>query len=450
MRIYNTYTNKIEKFVPIEENKVKMYVCGPTVYNYIHIGNTRPIVVFDVLARFLKSKNYDVIYVQNFTDIDDKIINKANENNTTVEDISNKYIAAFLEDVSKLNLTNGIIRPKVTDNIEPIKQMIRQLLNDNYAYISGNDIIFDVSKFSNYGKLSNQKLDELKSGIRIDIDDKKKSPLDFVLWKGKKEGEPYYNFEFSDGRPGWHIECSSMIKQYLGDNIDIHAGGKDLIFPHHENEIAQSVCSTKEKSNFVNYWLHNGYITVNKEKMSKSLGNFMLLRDILKEYDGNVIRLFILTSHYRKDMDFSNLELDNAKKTLENISKNILRFKSDKTSINTNLEELIDEFKTKFDNSLSDDLNTPMALSEIFTYIKKVNKIYNEIDNFNLAYDVFKYSLEEILGIKIIENNSSNEQLISLIKEIRNKLREQKNYQLADEIRDKLKELGIDINDRKI
>lgn len=241
-----------------------------------------------------------------------------------------------------------------------------------------------------------------------------------------------------------------MIKQYLGDNIDIHAGGKDLIFPHHENEIAQSVCSTKEKSNFVNYWLHNGYITVNKEKMSKSLGNFMLLRDILKIYDGNVIRLFILTSHYRKDMDFSNLELDNAKKTLENISKNILRFKSDKTSINTNLEELIDEFKTKFDNSLSDDLNTPMALSEIFTYIKKVNKIYNEIDNFNLAYDVFKYSLEEILGIKIIENNSSNEQLISLIKEIRNKLREQKNYQLADEIRDKLKELGIDINDRKI
>lgn len=247
MRIYNTYTNKIEKFVPIEENKVKMYVCGPTVYNYIHIGNTRPIVVFDVLARFLKSKNYDVIYVQNFTDIDDKIINKANENNTTVEDISNKYIAAFLEDVSKLNLTDGIIRPKVTDNIEPIKQMIRQLLNDNYAYISGNDIIFDVSKFSNYGKLSNQKLDELKSGIRIDIDDKKKSPLDFVLWKGKKEGEPYYNFELSDGRPGWHIECSSMIKQYLGDNIDIHAGGKDLIFPHHENEIAQSVCSTKEK-----------------------------------------------------------------------------------------------------------------------------------------------------------------------------------------------------------
>ena len=320
MKLYNTLTNKLEDFVPIEQNKVKMYVCGPTVYNYIHIGNARPIIVFDVLARIFKYKGYTLQYVQNFTDIDDKIIKKANEEGKTCDEISEKYIEAFLEDIKEMNVIPEIIRPRVTENLDEIKQLINNLLKKGYAYKKGEDVIFSINKYKDYGKLSNQDLNSLTNGVRIEVDEKKDNPNDFVLWKGRKANEPYYESDFGLGRPGWHIECSAMIHKYLGNNIDIHAGGQDLIFPHHENERAQSNCGYDVNNEFVNYWLHNSYITINSEKMSKSLGNFKLLRDILKSYNGNVIRHFILTCHYRKNLNFSTEDLEVSKK---NFRKNI-------------------------------------------------------------------------------------------------------------------------------
>lgn len=313
MKIYNSLNNKIESFKTIEKNKVKMYVCGPTVYNYIHIGNARPIIVFDSLARFLKKIGYDVKFVQNFTDIDDKIINKSLEENIDISKLTEKYIEAFLNDISQLNVLNDVIRPKVSDNILEIIDMIQNLINKGYAYELNGNVFFRVKKYLEYGKISNQNIDNLEHGIRIESDEKKESPLDFVLWKKRKEHEPYWESPFSKGRPGWHIECSALIKKYLGDKIDIHGGGIDLIFPHHENENAQSVCSCNN-DNLANFWLHNGHLEINGEKMSKSLNNFMLLRDILKEYDGNIIRFFMLSTHYRKPIDFSKEGLDSSKK----------------------------------------------------------------------------------------------------------------------------------------
>lgn len=452
MRLYNTLTNKIEEFKTLETGKVKMYVCGPTVYNYIHIGNTRPIVVFDVLARLLKSKGYEVNYVQNFTDIDDKIIKKAIEENVSCDEITEKYIQAFMEDTAKLNLFEHITRPKVTENIKQIIDMIEKLLEYGYAYKKGNDIVFSIEKYKDYGKLSKQKLDKLENGVRIEVDKEKENPFDFVLWKAKKNGEIYYKSPFGDGRPGWHIECSAMIKRYLGDNIDIHAGGQDLIFPHHENEIAQSICSTNEKTSFVNYWLHNAYITMDSEKMSKSLGNFKLLRDILKEFDGNVIRYFILTSHYRKGLNFSYDEIKNSKKTLENISKSANKFKKLNSGIKIKeLDEAILNFKTDFFASLEEDLNTPKALASISIFIKSVNQLiasYNDIDCTD-AYNSIIDTLETILGIKLFdENEKDSNEILNILLNIREKLRAEKNYKLADEIRSELKKLNIEVNDR--
>ena len=297
IRVYNTMSGQLEEFKTVEEGKVKMYVCGPTVYNYIHIGNARPIIFFDTVRRYLEYRGYDVKYVSNFTDVDDKIINKANEEGVTIDEIVKRYIAAFLEDTAKLNLKEeGMIRPKATENIGEMIKMIKELESKGYAYAVDGDVYFEVEKYEDYAALSHHNIEDLKSGARIDIDTRKKSPVDFALWKSAKEGEPFWNSPWGKGRPGWHIECSAMSKKYLGDTFDIHGGGQDLIFPHHENEIAQSKCS--HGGEYGRYWMHNGYLNIRGEKMSKSKGNFFTLRDILKDYDGNMIRFFMLSSQH--------------------------------------------------------------------------------------------------------------------------------------------------------
>ncbi len=459
MRIYNTLTNSIEELKTIEEKKLKLYVCGPTVYNYIHIGNVRPLVVFDILARYFEYKDFEVNYVQNFTDIDDKIIKRANEEGITEEEVTKKYIEAFHEDTSKLNLLKNINRPKVTENIPEIIDIIQKLIDNGYAYSINGDVFFDVLKYEKYGQLSNQKLDELELGSRVEIMESKKNPMDFVLWKNKKEGEPYWESPWGNGRPGWHIECSAMAHKYLGESFDIHGGGQNLIFPHHENEIAQSRCAYNGE--FAKYWMHNGYVQLNGEKMSKSTGNFFLLREIEEKFSGAVIRLFIASNHYRKPMNFSFEEMENTKKTLENITNSMLRISSNQAEeeIVTDHEfiDMITKFDEKFEYAMEDDLNTPMALATIFDQIRETNKY---IDNngkslgVKTSYISLKKKLIDVIGIEIEYENKSatndlTEKLIELLLKLRKEARETKNFPLSDKIRDELKAIGIEIKDNK-
>ncbi len=459
MKIYNTLTNSIEELKTIEENKLKLYVCGPTVYNYIHIGNTRPLVVFDILARYFEYKGFKVEYIQNFTDIDDKIIKKANEEGVTSQDITKKYIEAFFEDTKGLNLINTIKRPKVTENIPEIIDIIQRLINNGCAYVINGDVFFEISKYKKYGELSNQKIDELEVGSRVEIMEEKKNPMDFVLWKNKKEGEPYWNSPWGDGRPGWHIECSAMAHKYLGEEFDIHGGGQDLIFPHHENEIAQSKCAYS--GGFAKYWMHNGYVQLNGEKMSKSTGNFFLLREIEEKFNGSVIRLFIAMNHYRKPMNFSFEEMENTKKTFDNIINSMKRISMSQSDEKIDSDEefinLISKLDEKFDFSMDDDLNTPMALSTIFDQIRETNKyIDNHGKSFGIkvSYNSLKKKLVDVIGINIeneIKNNIGDlaKDLINLLIELRKDARENKNFYLSDKIRDELKKLGIEIKDNK-
>ena len=459
MRIYNTLTNSIEELKTIEEKKLKLYVCGPTVYNYIHIGNVRPLVVFDILARYFEYKDFEVNYVQNFTDIDDKIIKRANEEGITEEEVTKKYIEAFHEDTSKLNLLKNINRPKVTENIPEIIDIIQKLIDKGYAYSINGDVFFDVLKYEKYGQLSNQKLDELELGSRVEIMEAKKNPMDFALWKNKKEGEPYWESPWGNGRPGWHIECSAMAHKYLGESFDIHGGGQDLIFPHHENEIAQSRCAYNGE--FAKYWMHNGYVQLNGEKMSKSTGNFFLLREIEEKFSGAVIRLFIASNHYRKPMNFSFEEMENTKKTLENITNSMLRISSNQAEqeIVTDHEfiDMITKFDEKFEYAMEDDLNTPMALATIFDQIRETNKY---IDNngkslgVKASYTSLKKKLIDVIGIEIEYDNKGatndlTEKLIELLLKLRKEARETKNFPLSDKIRDELKAIGIEIKDNK-
>ena len=453
MKIYNSLTNSLENFNSIEKNKVGIYVCGPTVYNYIHIGNSRPIIVFDVLARYLKSIGYEVKFVQNFTDIDDKIIKKSIEEKVPFKDITEKYISAFLEDISKLNIIEGILRPRVSENIPEIIQMIENLIDNSYAYILNGDVLFDVHKYRDYGKLSNRTISNKEN---VEETETKKNVEDFALWKKKKEGEPYWDSPWSKGRPGWHIECSAMSEKYLGKNFDIHCGGLDLIFPHHENEIAQSICSHCEKTTFANYWMHNGFVEINGEKMSKSLGNFITLHDILKKYEGNILRFFMLTSHYRKPINFSYENIEKAKKTLSSIEDTLYRYESISNTQNSNKEilKLIDKFNDKFEESLDEDLNTPAAISSIHDHIKDINKLilnngYIELKN---VVDNLRDKLVNILGVElnIVKNNKIEEQLIDLLYRIREDARSNKNYELSDFIRDELFKIGIKTSDRKV
>ena len=475
MKLYNTMTNKIEEFKTIEENKVKMYVCGPTVYNYIHLGNARPIVVFDTLARYFKYKGMEVDYVQNFTDVDDKIINKSIEEGISASEVSEKYIKCFFEDINRLNILESVKRPKVTENMAEIIEIIQKLIDNGFAYEKDGDVYFEVKKYKDYGKLSNQKIEELELGARIDVSEIKKNPMDFALWKKKKkEGEPFWESPWGQGRPGWHIECSAMAKQYLGDTFDIHGGGQDLVFPHHENEIAQSKCAYH--GNFANYWLHNGFIQINGDKMSKSLGNFFLLREILEKFSGNVVRLFILSTHYRKPINFSFENMEDTKKALQNIVKSMNKFeaiigkyKNEKTADIKNLDfsQKIDEFDKKFEDAMDEDMNTPQALATIFDQIRETNKfisvnkdelstIYAEIEK---SYESLKRKIGNVFGIEIEMENSAKEEdgenmeltkkLIELLIKLRSEARSEKNFKLSDEIRDELKVLGVEIKDNR-
>ena len=480
MRFYNTMSNKIEEFETIENGKVKMYVCGPTVYNYIHLGNARPIIVFDTLARYFKYRGYDVTYIQNFTDVDDKIIKRANEEGISVKEVTEKYIKGFFEDIEPLNISDDIIRPKVTENIPEIIEIIKKLIDEGFAYEKDGNVFFEVKKFEEYGSLSNQKIDELEIGARVDIMEEKNNPLDFALWKRKKEGEPYWDSPWGQGRPGWHIECSAMAKKYLGDTFDIHGGGQDLVFPHHENEIAQSRCAYH--GNFANYWLHNGFIQVNGDKMSKSLGNFFLLREILGKFPGNVVRLFILGTHYRKPINFSMDNMEDSRKTLKNIVTSMNNFSeiiekfsgkgshegevSDNTGNNSinEFKEKVNELDKKFMEAMDEDMNTPQALAVIFDQIKETKKISvnvssgEEAEALNYSYNSLGKKLEEVLGIKLVleeenKNFKNNDKLtgnlIELLIKLRADARKEKNFKLSDEIRDNLKELGIEIQDNK-
>ena len=474
MKLYNTITNKIEEFKTIEENKVKMYVCGPTVYNYIHLGNARPIVVFDTLARYFEHKGMEVEFVQNFTDVDDKIINKSMEEGTSASEVSEKYIKYFFEDISKLNILESVKRPKVTENMAEIIEIIQKLIDNGFAYEKNGDVYFEVKKYKDYGKLSNQKIEELELGARIDVSEIKKNPVDFALWKKKKDGEPFWESPWGQGRPGWHIECSAMAKKYLGDTFDIHGGGQDLVFPHHENEIAQSKCAYH--GNFANYWLHNGFIQINGDKMSKSLGNFFLLREILEKFSGNVVRLFILSTHYRKPINFSFENMEDTKKALQNIVKSMNKFenivekyKNEKIENvkNSEFSQKIEEFDKKFEEAMNEDMNTPQALATIFDQIRETNKfistndtdfstIYYEIKK---SYDSLKTKIENVFGIAIEVENAVKEEegenmeltkkLIELLIKLRSEARSEKNFKLSDEIRDELKALGVEIKDNK-
>lgn len=456
MKIYNSYTNELEEFKPIKPNNLSIYVCGPTVYNYIHIGNARPIILFDVLARYFKSLGYKINFVQNFTDIDDKIINRSNELNIKFNELSEKYINAFLEDISHLNILEDVKRPKVSENMPEIIEMIQNLIDEGYAYESMGDVFFEVSKYSEYGKLSNQKIQDLEIGARVEENINKKNPIDFALWKKMKDGEPYWDSPWSKGRPGWHIECSVMSKKYLGNNFDIHGGGIDLLFPHHENEIAQSRCSCHGENKFANYWMHNGFLEINGEKMSKSLGNYKLLRDILEKYDGSIIRLFMLSTHYRKPINFTLEGLDAAKRTISSIYDTLERYAKLEKNSNSNIEarNAIIEFEEKFKDAIEDDLNTPLAIAAIHEFIKKINKLIT-IDSFKEIDDVvekIKYYLEEVLGVKMKtnENNKLEEKLIELLNNIREDARKNRNFELSDLIRDELAKLGIKSIDGKV
>ena len=466
IKIYNTMTRKVEEFVPLKEKEVSMYVCGPTVYNYIHIGNARPAIVFDTVRRYFEYRGYKVKYVQNFTDVDDKIIKRANEEGVTSKEIARKYIEAYFEDTKKVNLKEeGMIRPRATEYIEEMQEIIKKLISEGYAYEVNGDVYFEVEKDKDdYGCLSHQDIGNLKAGARIEVNDIKKSPLDFALWKNAKPGEPSWDSPWGKGRPGWHIECSAMSSKLLGDVFDIHGGGQDLIFPHHENEIAQSRCSSHQE--YARYWMHNGYINVNGEKMSKSLGNFFLLREVLEHFEGRVIRFFVLGAHYRKPIDFSNNELEQAKSGLERIDNAVerLREKIKSGAVSggddlSGLKDLLKETEERFIQAMDDDFNTAQGIGVIFELIKEINK-YTEVEKISeeglkalqMAYDYIENIMENVFGVTLkSQENIGNltADLVEFLLEIRRKARAEKNWALSDEIRDRLGEMGIKIKDGK-
>ena len=460
MKFYNTLTKKKEEFVPIEEGKVRMYVCGPTVYNLIHIGNARPMIVFDTLRRYMEYKGYEVRYVSNFTDVDDKIIAAANEEGVDSEVISTRYIAECKKDMEEMNIMPATVHPQATKEIKGMLKMIKTLIEKGYAYNVNGTVYFRTRKFDEYGKLSHKNLDDLRSGnrdIKVTGEDQKEDPLDFVLWKPKKEGEPSWPSPWSDGRPGWHIECSVMAGKYLGDEIDIHGGGEDLIFPHHENEIAQSECCNGVP--FARYWLHNAFLKVDGEKMSKSLGNFFTVRDICKEYSGQVLRFFTLTAHYRSPLNFSREIMEASANSLERILNAADKLRS--AVENASLQDLTDEeknkltemktFREKFEASMEDDINTADAISAVFELVKFANIEVNENSSRAFAKAVLE-ELDSLCGILGLITERKAEVLDSEIEDLiaqRQAARKEKNFARADEIRAQLLEMGIILEDTR-
>ena len=458
MKLYNTLSRKKEEFKPIEEGKVKMYVCGPTVYNFIHIGNARPFIIFDTLRRYLEYRGYDVTFVQNFTDVDDKIIKRGHEENITPEEVANKYINEYFVDADGLGIKRASVHPRVTDNIEQIIAFVKELEDKGYAYAVNGDVYFDTKKFKDYGKLSGIKQEELEAGARIEVNDQKRHPMDFVLWKAKKEGEPGWASPWGEGRPGWHIECSVMSNRYLGETIDIHAGGQDLKFPHHENEIAQS--EARSGKNFSNYWLHNEYINVNNEKMSKSLGNFFTVREIAEIFDLEVVRLFMLSTHYRNPINFSDEILNQSKAGLERLynAKEKALFTinnledSKMTEEEAKLQEELAGFRQKFIDAMDDDVNTADAVSVIFELAKFMNSNVTEKSSKEFAQKVIDEFNELTSVLNIVNKDQKEDILDEEIEQLiaqRTEAKKNKNFQLADEIRQQLLDKGIVLEDTR-
>ena len=457
MKIFNTMTRSKEEFKPLEEGKVKMYVCGPTVYNYIHVGNARPFIIFDTLRRYLEYRGYEVTYVQNFTDVDDKIIKRGHEENIPPEEVAKKYIEEYFVDADGLGIKRATVHPQVTNNIEEIIEFVKELEDKGYAYAVNGDVYFDTQKFKDYGKLSGIKQEELEAGARIEVNDQKRHPMDFVLWKAKKEGEPGWMSPWGEGRPGWHIECSVMSRRYLGDTIDIHAGGQDLKFPHHENEIAQS--EARSGKTFSNYWMHNEYININNEKMSKSKGNFFTVRDISKLYDLEIVRLFMLSTHYRNPINFSDEILNQSKAGLERLynAKERLEFIISKLSDNAEnaeelkLEEELNSFRQRFIEAMDDDLNTADALSIVFELARFMNSNVNENSTKEFAKKVLD-EFNELTSVLNIVNKKQDDMLdeeIEALIQKRTEAKKNRDFKLADEIRDELLEKGIILEDTR-
>lgn len=452
MRLYNTLTQKKEEFVPIEPGKVKMYSCGPTVYNYFHIGNARPFIVFDCLRRYFEYIGYDVEFVQNFTDIDDKMIKKANEEGITVKELAERYIAEYFTDARGLGIKEATHHPRATENIQAIIDLVKKMEDNGYTYTVDGDVYFDVKKFKDYGKLSHQPLENLEAGARIEVGDKKKNPMDFTVWKAKKEGEPFWPSPWSEGRPGWHIECSAMVNRFLGEHIDIHSGGMDLIFPHHENEIAQSECANG--CTFANYWLHNGYINVDNRKMSKSLGNFFTVRDIAQEFDYEVIRFFMLSAHYRNPINFSHDLLKQAETGLERIYTCIsnLQFKMANAQGDKEEAEGLYSFRDRFVIAMDDDVNTADAISVIFDLVKFANTNIDDSYSASAIERVISLikELGGVLGIlsRKTEDDMLDEEIEDLIQQ-RTDAKKNRDFAKADRIRDMLKEKGILLEDTR-
>jgi len=454
MKIYNTQSNKKEEFIPLNEGEVKFYVCGPTVYNFFHIGNARPFVVFDTVRRYLEYKGYKVNFVQNFTDVDDKIIKRAIEEGISSEEVGDKYIKEYFDDADALGVRRATKHPRVTETIPEIIDFVKVLVDKGYAYAKNGNVYYDTKKFKGYGKLSGQSIDDLVSGARIEVNTEKNSPTDFVLWKNQKPGEPGWESPWGMGRPGWHIECSVMSNKYLGDTLDIHAGGQDLIFPHHENEIAQSEAANDKP--YVRYWMHNGYITINNEKMSKSKGNFFTVRDIRKEYDGEVIRFFLLSAHYRNPINFNRDLMEQAKVSLErlyNTKKNLEHLEKHALVIEMSDAEkkILEEMKShklKFVEVMDDDMNTADALAALFEFSKHINSETNEKSSREFVKTVLDtfVELSSVLGFLEKQEDLLDEEIQDLINQ-RQLARKEKNYSLSDEIRDKLSDQGIVLED---
>lgn len=455
MKVYNTLTRKKEEFIPITQGEVKMYVCGPTVYNFFHIGNGRTFIVFDTIRRYFEYRGYKVKFVQNFTDVDDKLIRKANEENITLRQIGDKYISEYYKDADGLNIKRATVNPRATEYIDEIIKFVEELIQKGFAYEVDGDVYFSTKNFTTYGKLSGQNLDDLQAGARISVDERKKDSMDFAIWKAKKEGEPGWKCPWGEGRPGWHIECSCMAKNILGDTIDIHAGGSDLVFPHHENEIAQSEALTGKT--FANYWMHSAFVNINNEKMSKSLNNFFTAREILERYDADVIRFLMLSGHYRVQLNFSEDLLDSAKASVERLYnavsnlENLLE-ESSVEEINDQEEKYIaslDVYRKRYIDKMDDDFNTADAISVLFDLVKDINtniSVDSSKKAIQGALDIIR-ELGDPLGILQKSTKGSIEEEIEKLIEDRQQARKNRDFALADKIRDDLKDRGIVLED---
>lgn len=467
IKVYNTLTKRKEDFVPMEEGKASIYVCGVTPYNHPHVGNARPFVTWDVIHRFLEHEGYDVTHVQNFTDVDDKIINSANKEGVQWFDICNRYIDSYFEVMDKLNVKRVHVYPRVSEHIEEIIQTVQTLIDRGYAYVVDGDVYYSVEKFDRYGELSGRNLEDMMAGARVDVDDRKQNPMDFALWKAAKPGEPSWTSPWGEGRPGWHIECSTMSMKYLGESFDFHGGGSDLIFPHHENEIAQSEGCTG-KHPFVHYWLHNGFITVNEEKMSKSLGNFFMVIDILEHYDPETLRFFIVSTHYRSPLDFSDARLTEAQKSLarlRNAKENLTALKgmmsAGATEESMALRAKAAELRDAFMEAMRDDFNTALAISHMFALGKEINIYHKSVTDAGVKpdgklLDILSSVFAEmcsIIGVLEKEEvtaaagDSKEAELIEMIIKMRQEARSAKNYALADSLRNQLTEMDIVLED---